>query len=207
MDASGRSPPLFTVPFSPGRPGIAGPRGRGRDGLRELRVTPHPVAVSTDVDNVAAVQLPVQERGCHHFALEDLPPVLEPLAGGQHRRDVPVPRADKLEEELRSVRGDRETPDPVDDQRRQHAPSRWTCRGLRGCRPFLHGGRHASEWVDDMVRNGWTTWFGMGGRHHRNAQHRRYSSTHPDNPLRHNPRGSRPRFLTDSRLPHRESRG
>ncbi len=29
----------------------------------------------------------------------------------------------------------------------------------------------------------WTACLGMGGRHHRNAQHRRYGSTHPDNPL------------------------
>ena len=45
-----------------------------------------PVAVASDVDDVAPMHDPVQQRRCRHFVLQDLTPSFEPLVRGQHRR-------------------------------------------------------------------------------------------------------------------------
>ena len=47
-------------------------------------MAPHPVAVSPDVDDVAAVEQPVQERGGHHLVVQDFAPALEALIRGEH---------------------------------------------------------------------------------------------------------------------------
>jgi hypothetical protein len=39
----------------------------------------HPVAVAADVDDVAVVDEPVDQRGCHHIVAEDLAPRAEGL--------------------------------------------------------------------------------------------------------------------------------
>ena len=56
------------------------------DDLRELHVAAHPVAVVTEVDDVAVVQQPAREPGSHHFVVQDLCPVLGPPVGGQRDR-------------------------------------------------------------------------------------------------------------------------
>jgi hypothetical protein len=47
--------------------------------LPELRVLPHPDAVSPGVYDVAVVQKPVDQRRFHDFVTEGLPPLLEAL--------------------------------------------------------------------------------------------------------------------------------
>lgn len=59
-------------------------------------MTPHPVAVAAESDDVAAVQQPVRERDGPYVVVQDLPLVLEPLVGGQHCREVPVAGEDDL---------------------------------------------------------------------------------------------------------------
>ena len=98
------------------------------DGLGEFHVTPHPVAVAPDVDDVAAVQQPVQQRGRHDLVVQDLPPVLEALVRGQHRRgrltvpdagscgQVPRehPRANRGGTGGRQYEGERERPEAAE---------------------------------------------------------------------------------------------
>jgi hypothetical protein len=55
------------------------------DRLGEFGMAPHPIAVAPDVDDVAAVEQPVQERGGHHLVTEDPAPLLEALVRGQDR--------------------------------------------------------------------------------------------------------------------------
>ena len=64
------------------------------DGLRELHVPPHPIAVAADVDEVAPVEQPVEESGRHDLVVQDLAPVLEALVRGQHGRGVSVAGVD-----------------------------------------------------------------------------------------------------------------
>ena len=93
-----------------------GPGSRRVDGLGEFGVASHPVAVAPDVDDVAAVKQPVQERGGHDLVVEDLAPALEALVRGEHRRVVLVAPVDQLEEEDGAAAGDREIADLVHDQ-------------------------------------------------------------------------------------------
>ncbi len=53
----------------------------GVDGLGEIGVSAHAVAVSADVDDVAAVQEPVEQRGGHDPVAEDPTPLFEALVG------------------------------------------------------------------------------------------------------------------------------
>ena len=62
-------------------------------------MAPHPVAVAPDVDDVAAVEEPVQQRGGHDLVVEDLPPLLEALVRGEYGRSMLVAAVDELEEE------------------------------------------------------------------------------------------------------------
>ena len=95
------------------------PGGVGVDGLAEIGVAAHAVAVAADVDDVAAVQEPVEESGGHDLVTEDPAPLLEALVGGEHGRCVLVSAVDELEEERGSALGDREIADLVDDQQRR----------------------------------------------------------------------------------------
>ena len=75
----------------------------------------HPVAVAPDVDHVAAVQYPVQQRGGHDLVVQDLSPLLEALVRGQHRRGVLVAPVDELEEQDGAAAGEGEVADLVHD--------------------------------------------------------------------------------------------
>ena len=86
------------------------------DRPRELGVAAHPVAVAPDVDDVAAVQHPVQQRGGHDLVAEDAAPLLEALVRGQHRRGPSVAAVDELEEEDRAALGHGQVADLVNDQ-------------------------------------------------------------------------------------------
>ncbi len=44
----------------------------------------HPVAVAADVDEVAMVQHPVDQGGCHHLIPKDVAPLFEALVGRQY---------------------------------------------------------------------------------------------------------------------------
>ena len=89
-----------------------------------MLMLPHPVAVAPDVDDVAMVQQPVDERRRHDLVAEHVSPFLESLVRGQHRRRPLVPGVDQLEEEHGAVLADRQVADLVDDEQRgmrQHA--------------------------------------------------------------------------------------
>ena len=86
------------------------------DGLGEFHVASHPVAVAPDVDDVASVEHPVEQRGGHDLVVQGLSPLLEALVGGEHGRSVLVAPVDKLEEQDGAAPGDREVADLVDDQ-------------------------------------------------------------------------------------------
>ena len=70
----------------------------GWDGLGEFHVVSHPVAVAPDVDDMAAVEHPVEQRGGHDLVVQGLSPLLEALVGGEHGRSVLVAPVDELEE-------------------------------------------------------------------------------------------------------------
>ena len=73
------------------------------DGLGELDVAAYPVAVAPDVDEVAAVEQPVQECGGQHLDAEHAAPLLEALVGRQDGGGAPVAPVDELEEEDRAA--------------------------------------------------------------------------------------------------------
>ena len=56
------------------------------DRFGEFGVPAQPIAVAPDVDDVAPVHDPVQQRRCRHFVLQNLAPFLEPFVRGQQRR-------------------------------------------------------------------------------------------------------------------------
>ena len=95
---------------------------------------PHAVGVPSDVDDMAVVDQPVDERGGHHLVAEHAAPVLEALVRRQHRRRSLMPGVDELEEEHGAVLADRQVADLVDHQQggmRQHAqPARQVAGGL-----------------------------------------------------------------------------
>ena len=130
---SGRSAPCAAAPGGTGTPfhGPASsfpagsaetarkavrPGGGWVDGPRELGTAAHAVAVAPDVDHVAAVEQPVEERGGHDLVVQDLSPLLKALVRGHHRRGVLVASVDELEEQAGAAAGDREVTDLVDDQ-------------------------------------------------------------------------------------------
>ena len=96
---------------------------------------PHPVAVAADVDDVAVVEEPVDQRRRHHVVAEHAAPLLEALVRGEHRGGALVAGVDQLEEQDRAVLGDRQVADLVDHQQcgmRQHLEAaRQVARRLR----------------------------------------------------------------------------
>jgi len=48
-------------------------------GLPQFSVLAHPIGFAADIDDVAVVQDPIDERGCHDFSTEHLAPFLEAL--------------------------------------------------------------------------------------------------------------------------------
>ena len=58
------------------------------DRLGEFGVPAHAIAVAPDVDDVAPVEEPVEQRGGHDLVAEDAAPLLEALVGGQDIRGM-----------------------------------------------------------------------------------------------------------------------
>ena len=76
----------------------------------------HPVAVASDVDDMAVVHKAVDESRRHHLVAQHAAPVLETLVRRQHSRRLLVPGVDELEEEHGAVLVDRQLADLVDHQ-------------------------------------------------------------------------------------------
>src|SRR5690606_6052195 len=58
----------------------------GLEGLVELGVVAHAVAVAADAHDVAVVEQAVDQRGRHDLVAKDLAPLLEALVAGEHGR-------------------------------------------------------------------------------------------------------------------------
>ena len=86
--------------------------------LGEVGVLAHPVAAATDVDDVAVMQEPVDERCGHDLVAQDLAPLLEAFIRGQHSGCALIAPIDELEEEHGTGLADRQVADLVDDQER-----------------------------------------------------------------------------------------
>ena len=71
-------------------------------GAPELLVLAHSVAVAADVDDVAVVQQPVDERGGHDFVAEHGARLLEALVRGEHGGGLLVAGVDELDEQHRA---------------------------------------------------------------------------------------------------------
>ena len=84
--------------------------------LHQVLVILHPVGVASDVDEMTAVDQPVDERGGHDLVAEHGAPLLESLVGGEHGRDSLVAGVDELEEEHGAVLVDRQVADLIDRQ-------------------------------------------------------------------------------------------
>lgn len=95
-------------------------------------VLAHAEAVAADVDQMAVMQHPVDERGRHDFVAQDGAPVLEALVGGQDRRGVLVGPVHELEEQDRAGVTDRQIADLVDHERRWVGEHRQASRQLAG---------------------------------------------------------------------------
>ena len=78
----------------------------------------HPVTVAADVDDVAVMKEPVDERGGHDFVAEDVAPLLEALVRRQYGRDAFVAPVDELEEEHGAGLSDGQIADLVDNEER-----------------------------------------------------------------------------------------
>lgn len=90
---------------------------------------PHPVAVAADVDDVAVVEQPIDQRPSHEIVAEDLAPFVEGLVRGQDGGGRLVPAGHELEEEHGAVARDRQIADLVNDEQ----------RGMRVNRPGIAG--------------------------------------------------------------------
>src|SRR5690606_22276523 len=71
----------------------------GLEGLVELGVVAHAVAVAADAHDVAVVEQAVDQRGRHDLVAKDLAPLLEALVAGEHGRGRLVAPGHELEEE------------------------------------------------------------------------------------------------------------
>ena len=86
--------------------------------LGEVGVLAHPVAAAADVDDMAVMQQPVDERSGHDLVAQNLAPLLEAFIGGQHSGCALIAPVDELEEEHGAGLTDRQVADLVDDQER-----------------------------------------------------------------------------------------
>jgi len=76
----------------------------------------HPVAVATDVDDVAVMQDAVEECGGHDVVAEDVAPLLERLVGGEDGGGPFIAPADELEEQHGPGAGVGQVADLVHDE-------------------------------------------------------------------------------------------
>ena len=102
---------------------------------------PHAVAVAPDVDDVAVVEQPIDERGGHDLVAEDVPSLLEALVGGEDDGADLVAPVDELEEEGDAGAGDGDVSDLVDDPQRRVGEDLEPAGGL--C--LLEGGDGVSQ--------------------------------------------------------------
>jgi hypothetical protein len=89
------------------------------EGVPELGVVPHAIAVAADVDDVAVMQEAVDERGGHDVVAEDLAPLLEALVRGEDGGRALVSASHELVEEHGAGAGDGQVADLVDDEKRR----------------------------------------------------------------------------------------
>ena len=80
-------------------------RRRGTEPPLEIGMLAHAVAVASDVDDVAVVDQPVDQRAGHDVIAEDLTPLVEALVAGEDGRGALVAAAHELEEEHRPRSG------------------------------------------------------------------------------------------------------
>src|SRR5690606_40246716 len=100
-----------------------GSRGGGRVPVRgkllpEIGMSTHAEAVAADVDDVAVMEEPVDQRRGHDFIAEDFAPLLEALVAGMHGGSMLVPASHELEEVHGAGPRDRQIADLIDDQKR-----------------------------------------------------------------------------------------
>ena len=88
-------------------------------GMPEVGVLPHPVAVAADGDEVAVVYEAIDKGSRHNLIAEDLAPFLKALIRGEHGRGVLLAPRHELEEEHRAGAADRQIADLVDDEERR----------------------------------------------------------------------------------------
>jgi hypothetical protein len=66
------------------------------DGVPEIAVFAHAVAVPTDINDVAMMHVPVDQGRRHDFTAQNVDPFLEAFVRGQDRRGMFVARIDQL---------------------------------------------------------------------------------------------------------------
>lgn len=111
--------------------GAAGGWGGWRAGFGEpggeVPLVPHAVAVAANIDDVAVMEEPINQRAGHHVVAEDVAPFFEAFITREDGRRVFVPTTRELEKQLRADARDREIADFIDDHQtrkdeRPHAP-------------------------------------------------------------------------------------
>ncbi len=113
--------------------------------LGEVGVMTHAVAVAADVDDMAVMQQPVDERSGHDLVTQDLAPLLEAFVGGQHSGCTLIAPVDELEEEHGSGLVDRQVADLVDDQERRIGEDLESASQLAGGLGFFERGDEISQ--------------------------------------------------------------
>ena len=114
----GCSPPSITEFSPPENLGVPllrllrhGSVHRLSEGLGTGSVAAHPVALTLDVEDHAAMKQTVEHRRSHHGVIEDLPPGGDAEIGGENRGTLQVALGDNLEERgcgfLRSTKAKR----------------------------------------------------------------------------------------------------
>ena len=113
--------------------------------LGEVGVLAHPVAAAADVDDMAVMQQPVDERSGHDLVAQDLAPLLEAFIGGQHSGCALIAPVDELEEEHGAGLADRQVADLVDDQERRIGEDLEAASQLAGGLGFFERGDEVGQ--------------------------------------------------------------
>ena len=72
------------------------------EGVPEVGVLPHAVAVAADRHDVTVMDEPIDQRGGHDLVAKDLAPFFKAFVGRQHGRGVLVATRHQLKEEHRA---------------------------------------------------------------------------------------------------------
>ena len=113
--------------------------------LGEVGVLAHPVAAAADVDDMAVMQQPIDERSGHDLVAQDLAPLLEAFIGGQHSGCALIAPVDELEEEHGAGLADRQVADLVDDQERRIGEDLEAASQLAGGLGFFERGDEVGQ--------------------------------------------------------------